>query len=526
MLILQIFYNFSSFSGSPQERFHLRCNQFQHWDSLDLYKLMEAFYLLFTYYVNESSSGKAGQGAFAIHPDLKSLFCELLPENLPYNSCPPPSEIVDYLKMSEEREKSVNMMAIREKAELYSPSYNFGHANIVDKASKCEEWQMTSEAVLDTIPISYHSSSFNYTSGVNTSSITSLQPHTAFSFDRSLDEFGLSTLTKLPPGWLSNGDIPSEDDRSGHVPSPAPGEPNQILQHPLSPQRKLSVIPEIPGFSRPPSLAELAAAKQKANNESDHTSLEIIVSGTKEASIFRSEYFNPTCLPPGGLTAFEKLHQHSIESSVVTEGHYDASFETEDQGGPNDTSFEVDPHHYVAAEENTILSNGHYKVSPQELAMLSYEQLGTSKQVPKSSAVEVSASQYTNGHKGSEQNREVPTSTQPTKNIADAATATKISKTELTLTTLQGHNVPSEMNVTVSQRKGTEMNSLSIQSIPSEVSLVTEREQVSTGGQIRNTEMNALSIQQPQHGGTMLWKRVRHCVVFGGKLVKQKKEKE
>ena len=169
--------------GSPQERFHLRCNQFQNWDSLDTTKLIEAFYLLFTYYVNESSSGKAGQGAFAIHPDLKSLFCELLPENLPYNSCPPPSEIVEYLKMSEEREKSVNMMAIREKAELYSPSYNF-RTSVGDQVlgSGCDEWKMTSEAVLDTIPINYHSSTFNYTSGVNTSSITSILPHTTFSF--------------------------------------------------------------------------------------------------------------------------------------------------------------------------------------------------------------------------------------------------------------------------------------------------------------------------------------------------------
>ena len=512
----------------------MRCNQFQHWDSLDISKLMEAFYLLFTYYVNESSSGKAGQGAFAIHPDLKSLFCELLPENLPYNSCPPPSEIVEYLKMSEEREKSVNMMAIREKAELYSPSYNF-RPSIGEQAvgTKCDEWQMTTEAVLDSIPINYHSSAFNYTSGVNTSSITSILPHTTFSFDRSLDEFGLSTLTKLPPGWLSNGDIPSEDDRSGHVPSPAPGDPNQILLLPLSPQRKLSVIPEIPGFSRPPSLAELAAAKQKANNESDHTSLEIIVSGTKEASIFRSDYFDPMCLPPGGLAALEKLHQHSIESSVVTEGHYDASFETEDQGGPNDTSFDVDPHHYVAAEEHTILSNGHYKVSPQEMTMLGYNQFSTSKAAPMTSTVEVSTIQYTNGGKGSQQNKEVPNSTQipsgsgqnMTTISSEAATATKISKTELTLTTLQGHSAPSEVSV-VSQRKGAEVNSLSIQSIPSEVSLVTERERVSSSAQIRGSEMNALSIQQPQQGGTMLWKRVRHCVVFGGKLVKQKKEKE
>ena len=45
------------------------------------------------------------------------------------------------------------------------------------------------------------------------------------------------------------------------------------------------------------------------------------------------------------------------------------------------------------------------------------------------------------------------------KNVADAVTATKISKTELTLTTLQGHNGQSEVNMTVSQRKGKEANS-------------------------------------------------------------------
>ena len=83
------------FLGSPQERFHLRCNQFQHWDSLDISKLMEAFYLLFTYYVNESSSGKAGQGAFAIHPDLKSLFCEF------WNSIKCVKEDIVYTKSGE-----------------------------------------------------------------------------------------------------------------------------------------------------------------------------------------------------------------------------------------------------------------------------------------------------------------------------------------------------------------------------------------------------------------------------------------
>ena len=72
----------------------------------------------------------------------------------------------------------------------------------------------------------------------------------------------------------------TEDDREGHVPSPAPGDTPPSAAAALtsglhSPQRKLSVIPEVPGFSRPPSLAELAVAKQK---NGDLGSLEIVVS--------------------------------------------------------------------------------------------------------------------------------------------------------------------------------------------------------------------------------------------------------
>ena len=109
---------------------------------------------------------------------------------------------------------------------------------------------------MESLPSNFHSSAFSFTSaGVNT-----LLPDSKFSFNSSLQEFGLSS--SLPPSWLSNGDILAlaDDDRSGHVPSPAPGDPSNNLH---SPQRKLSVIPEVPGFSRPPSLAELAASKQK-----------------------------------------------------------------------------------------------------------------------------------------------------------------------------------------------------------------------------------------------------------------------
>ena len=149
-------------SGSPQERFHLRCNQFQDWDSLSVSKLLEAFYLLMTYYVNEASSAKAGQGAFAIHPDLKSLFCELLPENLPYNSVPPPSEIVQYLSVRGERGRERE----REARADYSPSLHY---------------------MVDTHPLTY-------LTGLSSSPLPGL----------------------ASPPWLSNGDILAEDsDREG-----------------------------------------------------------------------------------------------------------------------------------------------------------------------------------------------------------------------------------------------------------------------------------------------------------------------
>lgn len=281
----------------------MRCNQFQDWDCLSVSKLVEAFHLLMTYYVNESSSAKAGQGAFAIHPDLKSLFCELLPENLPYNSVPPPSQIVEYLHLAGDRGKTT----ARTKSPLYSPSLHY---------------------MVDTHPLP-----FSLSSSVAT--------------------------TALP--WLSNGDILTDDpDRSGHVPSPAPGDGK--LPPLNSPQRKLSVIPEVPGgFSRPPSLAELGVAV--TGNCSQET-----------VATRNSPYFQPIPLPRG-------LHQHSIESSVVTEGHYDASFETEDMAA----SFDVEPQSYqnyqnydAYLEEPTILSNGHYQMSHEEASMLGISQANVS----------------------------------------------------------------------------------------------------------------------------------------------------
>ena len=157
----------------------------------------------------------------------------------------------------------------------------------------------------------------------------------------------------------------SPASRSGHVPSPAPGDPS--LGPAVSPQRKLSVIPEVPGFSRPPSLAELAVAKHHQATTSSEQSPSLSTTATT-----RTSYFQPTPLP-------RSLHQHSIESSVVTEGHYDASFETEDPAA----SFDVEPANYQSyeacayVEEPTILSNGHYKMSSQELNMLGMNQLTT-----------------------------------------------------------------------------------------------------------------------------------------------------
>ena len=66
---------------------------------------------------------------------------------------------------------------------------------------------------------------------------------------------------------------------------------------------------------------------------------------------------------------------------MVTEGHYDASFETEDMAA----SFDVEPQSYqnyqnydAYLEEPTILSNGHYQMSHEEASMLGISQANVS----------------------------------------------------------------------------------------------------------------------------------------------------
>lgn len=185
--------------------------------------------------------------------------------------------------------------------------------------------------------------------------------------------------------------------------------------------------------------------------------LEIIVSGSKQEQglVFTSGgggngYYDPLA---SALPALEHLQQHSIESSVVTEGHYDASFETEDF--PTGDSFDVGP-------EEGGKSNGHYRGGQRGNG-------GPSKPLRSMDIIHTNG----NGHEDK-------------------------TKPELALTDLTGAHP----------------NSLKIQSIPSEVELVREGD-----SSRRSSEM---SLPPPSRGNMMLWKRVRHCVVFGVK----KKEKE
>ena len=70
---------------------------------------------------------------------------------------------------------------------------------------------------------------------------------------------------------------------------------------------------------------------------------------------------------------------------------------------------------------------------------------------------------------------------------------------------------------------GGERGEVNIQSIPSELELVQEKDLSEGGGGGLLTQQQ----HEAQGGGnTMLWKRVRHCVVFGGKIIKPKKEKD
>ncbi|XP_023322202.1 uncharacterized protein LOC111696724 [Eurytemora carolleeae] len=347
----------------------MRCNQFQKWDTLSVPQLLQASYLLFTFYVNECSNGKAGQGVFAIHPDLKPLFCEMLPENLPYNSCPNPSHIVEYLHCLEEKETRETRRGLATEQRT-----NHIQSSVGWRGYSSDPWSPSHQEILakslssfSSHPSYLHPSSILGTNYLPSSSIIP----TSFAFD----EFSLTG--KLPQGFLRNGDLGvgrggvGGGDRGEEVPSPAPGG---SPRNPSSPQRKLSIIPEVPGLSdsrfssRPPSLAELAAGLGP-------NGMEIVVTSARDSlrnlnldpelgtssypqSMMQTGYSSSRTAYPTqytftdsmdsmkmpNLSSFpgfnhDRVQQHSIDSSVVTEGHYDASFETEDQ--PNDLSADI-----------------------------------------------------------------------------------------------------------------------------------------------------------------------------------------
>ena len=179
-------------------------------------------------------------------------------------------------------------------------------------------------------------------------------------------------------------------------------------------------------------------------------------------------YYDPmVCLP-----AMERIHQHSIESSIVTEGHYDASFETEDF--PTGDSFDVG---YNEDRGRNNTSNGHFK--------------------PLSAVVS------NGGTHGGITSMEAPA--KPARmNLEEHGL--KQEKPQLAITSMANNNEAQQAT-----------QPLSIKSIPSEVELVREGEGgVGGGGEVT---------LQAQPGGMMLWKRVRHCVVFGGTVVKKKEKK-
>ena len=230
----------------------------------------------------------------------------------------------------------------------------------------------------------------------------------------------------------------------------------------------------MPGFSRPPSLAELAVAKQTLDSRREEECLEIIVSGSKQETTYSTStgnhgYYDPmVCLP-----AMERIHQHSIESSIVTEGHYDASFETEDF--PTGDSFDVGFNEDHRGRNHT--SNGHFKPLP---AVSNGGTHGVLEAPAKPARVMMEANGEQQGI-NKQQEKE---------------------KSQLAIASAANNEV----------QPAVQPKSIAIQSIPSEVELVRE-------GEGQNGEV---TLQPQQAGKSFLWKRVRHCVVFG---VKKKEEK-
>ena len=65
---------------NPQERFHMLCRNFSGWETLSVDQLVRCFYLLFVFFVSETTSGNSSStSAYVIKSTFRPFFLQMLP---------------------------------------------------------------------------------------------------------------------------------------------------------------------------------------------------------------------------------------------------------------------------------------------------------------------------------------------------------------------------------------------------------------------------------------------------------------
>ena len=336
---------------NPQERFHMLCRNFSGWETMTVDQIVRAFHLLFVFFIVETKTSSSSS-AFVLKSNFRPFFHQLKPmsstaTNYAANTLHP-ADIRQFILhhfpkdgVMISRYPMDPMVAYGSSTSQLAVARSDGglrhHAGIEDVLQLCDASESMFQDQVEFDP----------------------------------DNFDLTDLLRGEESakFLSNGHLPTSSigygryrqvpspAPNGRVPSPAPGDGedshgpshckyqhggsggtvggNQVNPPLRSIHSSLSTIPEVPSENKPSAVMPSTSCSNPSAGTLGGLGQAKAGSGTSKITMKKGDMM-PNNYPPDLLVhsshpSTQPLPnwQESFESSIVTDSHYDASFESE-----------------------------------------------------------------------------------------------------------------------------------------------------------------------------------------------------
>ena len=279
---------------NPQERFHMLCRNFSGWETLSVDQLVRCFYLLFVFFVSETTSGNGSStSAYVIKSTFRPYFLQMLPHPFTHSNYVTntlhPADIRQYVLSNYSKEKSSSKRPFDPLRPFYLAASSAEQGGIKHHAG-IEDVLQLGDALENMLYDDEDSDPLYNAHKISTNDMD------ATGFDVNLSSLlnshgfggsGGGTSGRSTARFLSNGNLPSSaigninqfsrhqqvpsPAPNGRVPSPAPGDVAAYgtLNH-------SSQYSQSPFLGNPTSIASSIAGNVTVPMRATHSSLSTI----------------------------------------------------------------------------------------------------------------------------------------------------------------------------------------------------------------------------------------------------------